>query len=128
MVLDGEAYLVRLHLVKSPWFAVMLHWIARPDPQPDPHDHPVTFLSLVLRGGYAEERHRKRGVDHHRVRWLNWLRARDVHRITWVAPGTLTLALAGPVTREWGFHTPVGWVSWRKYGTPAERGYLVQRR
>lgn len=55
VVLNGETYLRRLHLVQTPLFSVMLHWILTPDPQPDLHDHPVDFWSFVLRGGYKEE-------------------------------------------------------------------------
>lgn len=90
----------------------MLHWIVRPDPQPDPHDHPVTFLSIVLRGGYTEWRPE---IPLHVVRWFNLIRSTDVHRITYVKPGTLTLAIAGPKVRDWGHHTPAGWVDWRTY-------------
>jgi hypothetical protein len=115
-------YIVRLHLVKTPWFAVCLHWIKKPDAEPFLHDHPVSFLSIILRGEYTEQRrvpcwcgfsHTK----HEARRWFNFIRAtrQDRHRIISVAPGTLTLALMGPKTQEWGFHTPGGWVWWKDY-------------
>lgn len=128
VVLDGALYLRRLHLVKVQLgrfgFALMLHWIFRPDPQPDLHDHPVSFLALVLRGGYLEKRARGlrtpgEGV-YHVVRWFNILRTTDRHRILALARGgpTVTLCFAGPKKREWGFHTPSGWVDWRTYSAP----------
>ena len=43
------------------------------------------------------------------------MRATDMHRIIWTRPDTLTLVLAGPVVRPWGFHTSKGWVPWREY-------------
>lgn len=104
-------YLRRLHLVKTPRFAVMLHWILLPDYQRHLHDHPVAFLSIVLRGGYDEARPRRV----RRIRWFNLMRATDCHRIYSVRPGTLTLVFAGPKVREWGFHTEDGWVGWRDY-------------
>lgn len=107
----GETYLRRLHLVKTPWFAVMLHWIKGPDPHPDPHDHPVSFLSVTLRGGY-DELLPDLGLVWKRVRYR---RASDVHRIVYAEPGTLTLVLAGPVVRRWGFETPDGWIDWKTY-------------
>lgn len=110
---SGALYLRRLHLVQTPWFAIMLHWIVRPDPQPDPHDHPVSFLSVVLRGGYTELR--GTAGERHRVRWINWIPAGYVHRIIEAAPNTLTLAFAGPVVRQWGHLTAQGWVPWREY-------------
>lgn len=119
----GELYLRRLHFFKLPDFrlprllggrlfggAAMLHWIRTADPHPDPHDHPVSFLSITLRGGYVEWT--PRGWASRRVRFR---RATDVHRIVAVLPGTLTLVLCGPVDRTWGFRTLGGWIDWRTY-------------
>lgn len=126
---DSE-YLTRLHLVKTPWFAICLHWLHKPDPEPFLHDHPVTFLSLVLWGGYKELRQRwKRGVfrtDINTARRWNFVRAHDFdrHSIIDVRPRTLTLCFMGPKTREWGFWTKDGWVWWKFYYAlqRAERG------
>jgi hypothetical protein len=106
-------HIERLHIVKTPWFAVCLHWINGPDASPDEHDHPVSFLSLIVRGNYTESRNGKIA----RRRWFNAFRASpdDRHRIIAAKPGTLTLALMGPKVREWGFHTKRGWVDWREY-------------
>ena len=105
-----SGYLTRLHLVKTPWFSVYLHWLNTPDPEPWQHDHPVTFLSLILQGHYWEVR----GLRYH-CRWLyNWMRATDAHRIVSVSH-VVTLVVAGPVTRRWGFYTDTGWVSWKVY-------------
>lgn len=112
-----SGYITRLHLIKTPWFAVCLHWINQPDPEPHLHDHPVSFLSIILRGGYDE--HRAKGNYHeiYEHRWFNWIRATpdDRHRIIYCEPGTLTLCFMGPKTREWGFHTENGWVYWKTY-------------
>lgn len=120
VVKGGSVYLTRLHLVQVPWGALMLHWIRRADPDPDMHDHPVAFASLVLRGGYVELVPRAIGEDpggaQRTVRRFNLKNADDPHRIVDVNPrGTLTLVLAGPVTRSWGYHTEGGWVPWREY-------------
>lgn len=118
---DSE-YITRLHIVKTPWFAICLHWLHKPDPEPFLHDHPVTFLSVILRGGYCEWRSQLEADGLHHTRWrnhsfLNFIRASsdDRHRIIFVVPDTLTLCLMGPKTREWGFHTPNGWQYWRDY-------------
>jgi hypothetical protein len=112
-----SGYLTRLHLVKTPWFAVCLHWLNEPDPEPYLHDHPVSFLSLILRGEYTEIRYRGKGREYKRNRWSNLVRAseNDRHTIVEVAPRTVTLAFMGPKTREWGYHTPSGWCHWKKY-------------
>jgi len=119
----NSEYIVRLHVVKTPWFSICLHWILKPDPEPDMHDHPVTFLSLILKGGYTEARIRGDGplgdgdgrLETHR--FFNFIRASpdDIHKIVSVKSNTLTLCLMGPKTREWGFHTPTGWVYWKDY-------------
>lgn len=108
-------YITRLHLLKTPWFALMVHFINGPDPEPDMHDHPVSFLSLILRGGYKERRQIGLRIYRHKVRWFNFIRATDVHQIIRVSPHTITFCFVGPKVREWGFHTPQGWVYWRDY-------------
>lgn len=118
-VTDSE-YIKRLHIIKTPYFAICLHWLLKGDPEPWLHDHPVTFLSLILRGGYAEIRTNNvfRAKPEWRYRaWYNWIRAdgTDIHRITYVEPRTLTLCFMGPKTREWGFHTRGGWVYWKDF-------------
>jgi hypothetical protein len=122
-------YIVRLHLVKTPWFAVCLHWIKKPDAEPFLHDHPVSFLSIILRGWYRERRvttYEKKLPNSYSCwtwdgqavrRWFNLVRASrwDKHRILDCAPNTLTLALMGPKVQEWGFHTPRRWIWWKDY-------------
>jgi hypothetical protein len=110
---DSE-YITRLHLIKTPWFAICLHWINKPDAEPWLHDHPVSFISFILRGGYREARGEERQVVRN---WINVVRAtdKDTHRIDYVKPNTLTLCFMGPKTREWGFHTPTGWIHWKDY-------------
>ncbi len=113
-------YVLRLHIFKTPWCAVCLHWIRKPDAEPYLHDHPVSFLSLILRGKYAELRQRDSGgpriVLH---RWFNFVRASqyDKHRIIFTRRNTLTLCFMGPKTREWGFHIGHAWLGWRAYYT-----------
>lgn len=130
-------YILRLHVIKSPWFAVCLHWIRKADREPWLHDHPVSFLSLVLRGSYAEIR--RTGEDKPRLevhRWWNVIRASfyDSHRIIFTRKNTLTLCFMGPKTREWGFHFPMGhdaavadsWLGWKRYYALLKEGVDVR--
>jgi hypothetical protein len=119
VVIAGVLYLRRLHLLQTPWFSVMLHWLT-PDPQPDLHDHPVSFLSLLVRGWYDEIIPYTRTGYHcrhaqFRRRWFNFKRATDRHRIVATSSPCVTLVIAGPVVRSWGFWTSNGWVPWREY-------------
>jgi hypothetical protein len=111
-------------------FSIMLHWIKAPDRQVHLHDHPVSMLSVVLKGFYIEE-----GVedscltlviDGKRfdaclsnytkvVRSVNWIPATKRHRISAVRGDVLTLCFAGRRKREWGFYTEDGWMQWQEY-------------
>ena len=108
-----SGYITRLHLIKTPLFAICLHWIHDPDPEPDQHDHPVSFLSIVIRGGYTEQRDNWLYYRN----WFNWIPATYTvtHKIVTVEPNTLTLCFMGPKTREWGYHTPLGWTWYKHY-------------
>lgn len=114
---DSE-FITRLHVVKTPWFAVCVHWIRKPDPEPYLHDHPVTFLSLILRGWYNEVRGIGATPEYIQTRrhW-NYIRAApdDTHTIVACDPRTVTLCFIGPKRREWGYATSDGWVYWRDY-------------
>jgi hypothetical protein len=105
---DGVEYLRRYHVTDS----TRLHLICRSDPQPDPHDHPWDFVTVLLAGTYREwtldgwrEYHAGDIVHRH---------ADDAHRLELDAP-VLTAVTVGPVRRRWGFHTAAGWVHWRAY-------------
>lgn len=118
-------YITRLHLLKTPWFAVCLHWINGPDEEPYYHDHPVSFLSLILRGWYYEFRELRWQDCSGKRRWWNFIRASkaDRHIIAVVPPGgALTLCFMGPKTREWGFHLGEEWVPWRTYNDRKYKG------
>lgn len=119
---DGDLYLRRLIIAQVPKVgSVMLHWIMRPDLSRDLHDHPVSFLSVVLRGSYWElvpvTDPEVPGLKLRHIRWLNFKRATDAHRIRDVfgKRGVLTLVFAGPNRRKWGFFTAEGWVPWTEY-------------
>jgi hypothetical protein len=112
---DGSLYLKRLWLIKTPWFAVMLHWILRPDYARDLHDHPWWFIAFVLRGGYREllpGNHKGR-----LVRFFNFkpYGPRGAHCISYVSPNTLTLVIRGRKQGIWGFYTADGFIDSETY-------------
>lgn len=120
---DGIPYLFRRRLIQTPWFGVYLHDIFEPDGDRDPHNHPWSFLSVVLRGGYTERLHRIPWVDLSWNKAQTWRRGsvhymgRDTaHRIIKTEPGLMTLIITGPRRSSgWGFFTEGGWVSWQEY-------------
>lgn len=133
-------YIRRLHIIMTPWFAICLHFIRKPDVEPHLHDHPVSFLSLVLKGWYRERR-RQSGVGAYGFsitrllthRWYNFIRASewDQHKIVEVSPGgCITLCFMTGKKRDWGFHTENGWVGWREYYAQDVEygGYIMSRK
>lgn len=140
IVINGELYLTRLTLFKTPWFSVKLHWIHKADPDRDLHDHPWSFTSFVLRGWYKEMVCQKPGyrggwigrcvdveqlmeanhrfpVEERLVRWFNHKDTMAAHRITEVSPKLLTLVVTGPKTKSWGFYDEdtFNYTDWQTY-------------
>ncbi|MCK9468229.1 MAG: hypothetical protein M0Q49_02325 [Porticoccaceae bacterium] len=104
----GAPYLYRIFLFRWRGWSCYLHHFVSPDAERWLHDHPFDGLSLVLTGGYLEER--LAGLDWpalstttRRVRWCNWISARSFHRIAAPRPNTWTLFLHGPKRKGWGF-------------------------
>jgi len=116
---DGSLYLRRWTLLKVFGWKLTLHRIVRPDYARDLHDHPWSFVTLVLRGGYVERMRDRKGLLQIRVNRPGRIRvnrAPHAHVIDRLPDGEAwTLVLHGRDKREWGFHTDCGWMHWRKY-------------
>lgn len=109
---------------------VFVHRMAAPDPGVDLHDHPWWFVSLVLWGGYVEQRadtrhaptlahlaealggNRTRGTVRYRRPWtVRTMRLDECHTITeLLRPTCWTLVVGGPRRRSWGFYLPSGYM------------------
>ncbi len=48
-------YLIRYTLLSCKYFTIKIHKALMSDPD-EPHDHPWNYISLILKGGYYEER------------------------------------------------------------------------
>lgn len=118
---NGLAYLARLRIIQTPWFGIYLHDIYEPDADRDPHNHPWSFISIVLRGHYTERlyEHPAPPTEYveqtHRRFSAHRMGRRSAHRITEAAPGLKTLILVGPRRSNWGFFTPSSFVPWQQY-------------
>ena len=113
----GDAYLQRWHLAKGRAWSRYIHLYVGDDPAPWLHDHPWPSLSLCLRGSLHEHGLDRRG---HPTRTaitpgiLSWRPARFAHRLDLASGSALTLFLAGPRIREWGWNLPEGWRPWHE--------------
>ncbi len=128
-----QLYLRRFILLKNRFFRLYLHKIVRSDDDADPHDHPWGWATIILRGGYVDERwdggytpkeimvrgprtiveeeimtpgtFRRRRPGH-----LHRLRLFTERRPTW------TLVFTTDSNRPWGFVTADrGWIQWEQY-------------
>lgn len=112
-------YLTRWRVIQTPWFSVYLHKMERPDSRPTLHDHPWSFFSFVLWGGYSEVRlnpHTMETYDHI-VNRFNHVRQNEAHYITELhKPTCWTLLLVGPRVRTWGYWEPVTTVPVNRIG------------
>lgn len=113
IVHEDKVYMRRWRLVHVRKLHVRVHNIVRSDVDRDLHDHPFTFVSFILRGGYWE--HREDGSRTWYGRGSVLLRkAETLHRLELERPAW-TLVFGGPSRRTWGCKTPGGWVDYRTY-------------
>jgi hypothetical protein len=114
--------LTRFFFLNTRWLGVYLHRIDRADADRELHDHPWSFVSLVLRGWYYERLRERDGRHRYIERRRFSLAYRHfiaVHRIALVAPNTWTLVIRGYDRRTWGFYQQAGewcrWIEWRRF-------------
>lgn len=99
-------YLTRYRVIQTPFASIYLHRMDSPDSRPTLHDHPWSFVSIILRGGYWEQRLdlHTRQMRRRKVRHVNVMRRDDAHYIESLfrAP-TWTLLFVGKRRRTWGY-------------------------
>lgn len=107
--------LLRIRVVQTPLFSLFVHYYLRPDPDRDLHDHPYSFFSWIVRGGYTEARVAARPLTH--KRWsFRYMKAEWPHSILELTElPTTTILFVGRRRREWGFYAPTGWVHHADY-------------
>lgn len=105
--------------------AARVHHILRSDDDRAFHDHPWTYLTIILKGGYVEVTPIFDGSGIYRGERRQWRgpgsvllrRAKSWHRLE-VPTGvdTWTLFMTGPKRQRWGFMAnPANKVYWREY-------------
>lgn len=107
---DGSVYFTRWRLIQTPFFSIFLHKFLTGDSDPYVHDHPWSFTSFVLRGGYIEARRNNNNhfLDARQVKHINVMRRDDAHYIMdLLRVPTWTLVITGRRRRTWGFWVPI---------------------
>jgi hypothetical protein len=125
--INGKYMLKRLRIIQTPWFAILLTKIYKPDSERYPHSHQRGAVSFIISGGYTELVYtdsKDLGVNHMRYhgRWsFHTIPLSIAHTITYVEKPLWTLLFAGPMTGEFLFWTPEGKVSYNDYGTVPDK-------
>ena len=118
----NRPYLVRWVLWGKrfgPGKKIFLHRFHQSDPDEALHDHPWSFWSLILWGGYweiTEEGKKWYGVGSLLKRPAEWKHRveLDNNKKVW------TLVWTGDKIRSWGFWCPQGWIHWSKFAAAEE--------
>ena len=85
-------------------FSIRIHHFRSNDDDRALHDHPWSFLTFILKGGYTDvsdigDKHLKRFS-------FNYRHATHKHTVEVDPGGVWTLCLTGPKHRNWGFWVP----------------------
>jgi hypothetical protein len=137
------SYMIRFHLTPWGWWRwrrLYLHILGRPDADREYHDHPWSFWTIILFGGYTETSHvlhetgRLSPTGRFKKDRLGFLSIRyrpatHAHLITKLhTRRVVTLVLRdNEKAREWGFwkhddrlpmDTGWSWIPWRQYHAP----------
>jgi hypothetical protein len=124
---NNEPYLERYYLFLKDRdnfpFNIFLHKFLKSDPD-DVHDHPWSYATLILKGGYWEWVPQFNSKGERCGEIAHWRRpghfrvseANSYHRIELDPAITCwTLFMPGRKQREWGFLTKGKWVQWQQY-------------
>lgn len=122
----GEQF-TRFQLFKSKHFNIYLHRLSAPGWHPECHDHPWSFLAILLWRGYLERTTymvtpETSGIKDTR-KWpgqILWRPATFAHNVITPYGVSWSLILTGPVERKWGFlpcerHVGTSTLQWQDY-------------
>lgn len=114
---DGDPYLYRWYLLRTPWVALFLHRFVRSDEDRALHDHPWAFLVIPIWRGYVE--HNDKGQ---RRVWpllgIRFRRATYRHRVQLIhGRPAWSLFFRFREHRTWGFWPGGRFIDWRSWWT-----------
>lgn len=93
-------YVIRWRF-ETPWFSIRLHhWLAADDDRAF-HDHPWSFTTFVLKGGYTDMT--PAGSEYLRAPVVRHREAEHRHTVFPDMGGAWTIVVTGPKVRTWGF-------------------------
>ena len=119
----GVLHFRRWRFLELPFFRVYLHNILKADEDKHEHDHPWSFYSLILKGGYTEALTLdvwgpfKSYLLEHGVGSIIHRKAKDSHQIRSLKNDkpVWSLVFAYGFERPWGYNTEAGWIDKDEY-------------
>lgn len=93
-------YVIRWRLETTLGSVRVHHWLAPDDPRAF-HDHPWWFITVIIKGGYAD--HTPTGVEHLRAGSIRYRSALHQHTVVPDVTGAWTVLIIGAPRRAWGF-------------------------
>ena len=109
----GIVHFKRWSIWSTRWFNIYLHQINEADLDEDMHDHPWSFWSIILWGGYQEQL--KDSLVNRRFLHMAYRKKNTPHKILRLFRRTWTLVVTGPGDRVWGYDTDKGWKDFKTY-------------
>lgn len=117
----GDLHFRRWRLIETKWFNIYIHQFYRSDLDRHCHDHPWSFVSFLLWGGYTVARpssNSKCRWDYslHKAPSIIFNRSKDFHKVEYLnRTPTVTLMITGPPKRDWGYWVNGAWVHHKEY-------------
>lgn len=110
----------------NPLFKARVHYFPPEVTDRDPHDHPRSFITFVLRGRYIDtswervelpDQKYMKTIELVEAGQVIYRPARHMHIVETDERGCWTFVLMGPTIREWGFMRLASseWWPWGKY-------------
>jgi hypothetical protein len=119
---EGVVHFRRWRFLELPFLRVYLHNILRADEDKHQHDHPWSFCSFILKGGYKQDVTKwwtgpyETISDECRAGSFRKYCSRDTHKLTELFGSTWSIVVAWGFKREWGYQTiERGWLKANEY-------------
>lgn len=104
----------RRTLVSSRWGKLLFHRFLPGASDEAPHDHPRSFVTIVLRGGYDDVKP-DGSIDRVYAPTIRYRSAEHAHITKVGSEGATTVVIMGRLRREWGFWREGKWFEWRRF-------------
>lgn len=109
---DNSPLLVRYFILHTKPISIFVHHLMQSDVERALHDHPWSFFTFLVSGGYWEHTVTER-IWRHRFSLLyrpaEWQHRLELEKPVW------TVVIKFRSHREWGFIMKDGWHHWSKY-------------